>query len=201
MHQNISLGSNVVDMVRSSWKITTWLRGINFCNNCKHYVSCSHEMVPNAPKHYRTHQNMSLTYNGVNRVRSFEKLWHDFVTQTFALISPFHPVLHQVSCNDEMIPNARKHYETHQNISLRLYGMNRMHSLRIILPRLLGTNYCIICTSSARFAPSFMQYWNDHKCTQTLQTTPEDVFKVQWGELGAFVAKNSDINSLHKLLH
>ena len=32
-HQNMSLGSNGVDQVRSLRKITTWLRGMNFCIN------------------------------------------------------------------------------------------------------------------------------------------------------------------------
>jgi hypothetical protein len=46
-----------------------------------------------------------------------EKLQCDFVARTFALIAPFHPVLHQV-CSYETIPNAAKHYEMHQNMSL-----------------------------------------------------------------------------------
>ena len=33
-HKNISLGSNGEDRVRSLRKITTWLRGTNFCINC-----------------------------------------------------------------------------------------------------------------------------------------------------------------------
>ena len=33
-----------------------------------HRVSCSHEMVPNAPKYYETQQTMSLGSNGVDRV-------------------------------------------------------------------------------------------------------------------------------------
>ena len=34
MHQNLSLGFNWVDLVRWLRKITTWLRGTNFCINC-----------------------------------------------------------------------------------------------------------------------------------------------------------------------
>ena len=33
-----------------------------------HRVSCSYEMIPNAPKHYATLQNMSLGSNGVDWV-------------------------------------------------------------------------------------------------------------------------------------
>ena len=35
-----------------------------------HRVSCSYEIIANAPKHYATHQNMSLGSNGVDWVRS-----------------------------------------------------------------------------------------------------------------------------------
>ena len=33
-----------------------------------HRVSCSYEMIPKAPIHYETHQNMSLGSNGVDLV-------------------------------------------------------------------------------------------------------------------------------------
>jgi len=38
--------------------------------------------------------------------------------QTCALILPFQPTLHPVSCSNETIQNAPKHYKTHQNMSL-----------------------------------------------------------------------------------
>jgi len=39
-----------------------------------HRVSWSYEMIPNAPKHYAMHQNMSLGSNGVDWVRSLQKI-------------------------------------------------------------------------------------------------------------------------------
>jgi hypothetical protein len=39
-----------------------------------HRVSCSYETLENAPKHYETHQNMSLGSNGVDQVRSLRKI-------------------------------------------------------------------------------------------------------------------------------
>ena len=39
-----------------------------------HRVSCSYEMIPNAPKHYETHKNMSLGSNGVDQVRLLGKI-------------------------------------------------------------------------------------------------------------------------------
>ena len=56
-----------------------------------------------------------------------EKSRHDFLARTFALIAPVHPVLHRVSCGYETIPNAPKHYATHQQMSL---GSNGVDSVR-----------------------------------------------------------------------
>jgi len=120
-----------------------------------------------------------------------EKSWSDFVARTLALIALVHPVLHRVSCRYEMIPNAHKHYETHQNMSLGSNGLFWVRSLRKIPSWLRGTNFCINCSSSSRFAPSFMQLRNDPKCTQTLWNTPKHEFRVQWGGSCEFFAKNT----------
>src|SRR6185437_7549980 len=63
------------------------------------------------------------------------------------------------------------------------------------------TNFCINCTSSPHFAPSFMQLRNDPKCTQILQNISKHYFRVQWDGSGASIAKNPDVTSWHKLLH
>jgi hypothetical protein len=120
-----------------------------------------------------------------------EKLQHDFVAQTIAFIAPFQYVLQQVSCSYETIPNAPKYYETDRNISLGSNGVDWVRSLRKIPTWLRGRNFYINCTSSPRFAPSFMQLRNDPKCIQTLWNTPKHEFRVQWGGSGAFVAKNT----------
>ena len=61
-----------------------------------------------------------------------EKLQRDFVARTFALIAPIHPNLNRVSCSYETIPNAPKHYETHQNMNLGSNGMDQVFWLRNI---------------------------------------------------------------------
>ena len=73
-----------------------------------------------------------------------------------------------------------------------------MRSLRKITARLRGTNYC---TSSARFALSFVRQPNGPECTQMVRNAPKRQFRVQWSGLGAFVVKNSDATSWHELLH
>ena len=37
-------------------------------------VSRCYETIPNAPKYYETHQNISLVSNGVDQVRSLRKI-------------------------------------------------------------------------------------------------------------------------------
>ena len=166
-----------------------------------HRVSCSYETIPNAPKHYATHQNMSFGSNGVDWVRSLRKTRCDFVAHTFALIAPVHTVLHQVSCSYETITNASKHYETYENMSLGSVGVDWVRSLQKIPTWLHGTNFYINCTSSPRFASSFMQLQKDNKCTQTLCNTAKHEFRVQRIGLGVFVVKNLDVTSWHELVH
>ena len=96
-----------------------------------------------------------------------EKSWRDFVAQTFALIAPVHSVLHRVSCSYETIPNAPKHYERHQNMSLGSNGVDQVRLLGKITTWLRGTNLCINCTCSVCFAPSFMLLRNDPKYYKT----------------------------------
>ena len=84
---------------------------------------------------------------------------------------------------DKMHP---KQYETHQNVSLGSNGEDRVRSLRLIPTRLRGTNFC---TSSARFAPSFVRQPNGPGCTQIVRNAPKRQFRVQCGGSGAFVVK------------
>ena len=74
-----------------------------------------------------------------------EKFRHAFVAKTFALIALVQLVVHQVSCSNETMPNAPKHYEMHQNMSLGSNGVDRVRSLRKILLRLHGTKLCPFC--------------------------------------------------------
>jgi len=68
--------------------------------------------------------------------------------------------------------------------------------LRKIPTQLRGTNFC---TRSARFPPCFVRQPNGPECTQMVQNAPKHQFMVQWGGLGAFVAKNFDATSWHEL--
>ena len=59
-----------------------------------------------------------------------EKLQHDIVAQTFALIALVQYVFQQVSSSYETIPNAPKYNETDRNISLGSNGADWVCLLR-----------------------------------------------------------------------
>ena len=61
----------------------------------------------------------------------------------------------------------------YQNISLGSNGVDWVHSLQKILTRLRGTNFC---TSSARFAPSFVRQPNGPECTQIVRNARKRQF-------------------------
>jgi hypothetical protein len=116
-----------------------------------HRVSCSKEMIPNAPKHYETHQNLSLGTNGLDRMHLLWIITIWFIARMFALIALVQPVLHWVHYRNETILNEPQHYKPRQNKSLGSYGLDRVCSLRKILTRRCGTNFCTNCTSLAHF--------------------------------------------------
>src|SRR6185436_18065484 len=83
-----------------------------------------------------------------------EKFKQDIAARTFALIAPVWLVLQQVSCCSKMVPNARKWSETHKNMSLGSNGVDREHSLRKILRKHRGMNYCI----NVQFVPFCFEF-------------------------------------------
>jgi hypothetical protein len=143
-------------------------------------------MHPNTMKRTKTWVLDLMGWIGCVRCNKF---WHDFVARTFALIAPVQYVLHHISCSYEIIRNELKHYSTPENMSLGSNGLDRARSLRKITMWLRGTNFCINCTSSPCFAPSFMQLRNDLKCTQTLWNRPKHKFRVQWDGSSVFIVK------------
>ena len=98
MHQNMSLGSNGVDSVRSLQKIPMWLRGTNFCINCTSWsrFAPSFMQLRNDPKCTQTLCNSPKTWvlgpTGRIGCTRCENFWRDFVEGTFALITPVHPL-------------------------------------------------------------------------------------------------------------
>ena len=151
-----------MDWVSSLQKIPTWLRDTYFCINCtnSHCFAPSFMQLRNDPKCTQTLCNAPKHEFGVQfwliGCIHCEKSRRDFVARTFVLIAPVHPVLDRVWCSYERIPNATKHYATHQNMSFESNGADWVRSLRKIPIWLHGTNLSINSTSSTYFAPSFV---------------------------------------------
>ena len=78
-HQYKSYDSHEGDWVCQLWKIPMRLMAqtcalIAPFQPVLHRISSINETLPNAPKHYETHKNMSLGINWVDRVCSFWKI-------------------------------------------------------------------------------------------------------------------------------
>ena len=137
-----------------------------------HRVLYGKQFVPNAPKQYETHQNISFRSNGVDRVRSLRKIPTRLRGTNFcASSSRYAPSLY----GNQTVQNASKLYGTQQNMILGSNGVNRVRWLRKIPTRLRATNFC---TSSARFAPSFVRQPNGPKCTQMVRNAPKHQLRV-----------------------
>src|SRR6185312_6154708 len=120
-----------------------------------HRVSKGNQIVPNAPKKYETHQNVSLGSNGVDRVLLFRKIPKRFRGTNFRTCSARFASSFIRQPNS---PECTQIVRTHQNVSLGSHGVDQVPSLRKNLTRRRGTNFC---TSSARFAPSYVRQAND----------------------------------------
>ena len=143
-------------------KIPTWLRGTYFCINCtsSHCFAPSFMQLRNDPKSSQTLSNapkheFRVQWGGLGALVA-KNPDMNFMAWTFALIAPVHTVLHRISCSYETITDEPKHYETYQNMSLGSNGVDWVRLLRKIPTWHRGTYFCINCTSSHYFAPSFM---------------------------------------------
>ena len=124
-------------------------------------------------------QNISLGSNGENRVRSLRIILTrphgtNFRTSWARFAPSFvrHP--NRPECT-QIVRNAPK-----QQFRVQ-WGVDRVRSLRIIPMRPHGTNFC---TSSARFASSFVRHHNGPECTQIVRKTRKCHFRVQWRWIG-----------------
>jgi len=160
-YENKSLGSNWVDWVCSLRKTPTWLRATNFALIAPvypvlHRISCSYKTIINAPKHYATHENMSLGSNGVDWVRSLRKIstWLRGTslcincTSSHYFASSFMQLRNDPKCIQTLC-NAPKH-----EFRVQWGGLGAF--VEKISTWLLGKNFRINCTSSPCFASSFM---------------------------------------------
>ena len=131
----------------------------------------------------------------------YEKYRCDFMARTFKLIAPVQPKLHRVSCSKETIPNAPKHCETNQNMSLGSNGVDWVVRREKFRHNFVAQTFALIA--------SVQHSLHQVSCiNKTIQNAPKHHELHQnislgsnGGGSGAFIAKNSDTTSWHKLLH
>ena len=98
-------------------------------------------------------------------------------------------------------PNGPEYTQIVRNAPKRQFRVQWGGSGAFVAKNSEGTSFHELCTTSARFAPSFVRQPNGPECSQIIRNTPKFQFRVQLSGLGAFVAKNSDAISWHKVLH
>ena len=129
-----------------------------------HRVLCSNETVPNAPKWYKTHQNMRLGSIVVGWDVSLQKI-------PTRLLGTYFCINYKISAcfAYTIVPqrNGLKRSQTvHQYMSLEQIGEDRLRSFGKITMRLYGTKVCINCTCSAVLHRLF---W----CNKTIPNAPK----------------------------
>ena len=127
-----------------------------------------------------------------------QKFRWDFMARTFALIAPVQPISHRVSCSNETIQNAPKHYKTHQFLNLASNGVDRVCSLRKTMMQCRGTNllhkFNPFCNEFRVVTKHCQMHRNNTKCSRTWVW-------FQCVRSSAFFAKNFDATLWHKLVH
>ena len=122
-----------------------------------HRVSCSNKMIPNPPRHYETHQNMSLGSNGVDRVDLLQKVLTRLCGTNFCINCNSSACFELSIIKNRNGPKCNQTLRNATKMSIGSNGVDRVHSLQKIPMWLRGTNFCSSCTTSACFARSLMQ--------------------------------------------
>ena len=155
-------------------KVPARPHGTKFCTSSAR-VAPSFVRQPNGPEcnqMLETNQNVGLGSNGVHRVRSLRKIPTRFRGTNFCTSSAsFAPRFVRQPNGIEgtqIVLKASKHH-------LRVQWGGPGAFVAKNPTRLRGTNFC---TSTARFAPSFVRQPNGLECTQILQNAPKCQLRV-----------------------
>ena len=136
----------------------------------------------------------------MGRVCLLQKIPMRLHCTTCALI-PVQPILHRVSCSNQTLPNAPKHYEMIQNKSLVPMGwIGCVHCEKLWCDFVARTSSLIAPVQPVLHRVLCSNETNP-KCAKTIRNEPILEFRVQWGGSGVFIAKKYDKISYHEFLH
>ena len=163
------LGYNRVDRVRLLRKFTTRLRGTNYCTSSARIApsfvrqlngaECT-QIVRNAPKR-------QFRVQWVDRVRSLRTILMRLHRTTFCTsLSRFAPSFVRQ-------PNGLECTQTVRNAPKHQFRVQWGGSGAFVVKNSDATSCKNFCTSSARFAPSFITQPNGPQCTQIKQKAPK----------------------------
>src|SRR6185503_13985581 len=169
MYQNISLGSNGVDRVRLLRKIPTQLCGTNYCTCSARFapsfvrqpngLQCT-QIEQNAPKHqFRVQWGGSGAFVAKN---SYATSCTNFCTSSAHFAPSF--ITH---------PNGPQCTQIEQNTPKHQFRVQWGGSGAFVVKNSFATSCTNFCTSSARFAPSFITQPNGPQRTQIEQNAPK----------------------------
>ena len=113
----------------------------------------------------------------------------------------WHKLLHRVPCSNETLPNAPKHNEILQNMSLVPMGW-----IECVLCEKFRFNFMAeTCALIAPVQPVLHRVLcsNDRltNAPKHYENAPKHEFRVQWGGSGVFIAKKYNKISYHEFLH
>ena len=173
----MSLGSNGVDWVLSLWNDSTQLRGTNFCTSSEHFAPSFLRQL-NGPKWTQTVQNkpkheFRVQWGGSGAFvakNSDATSWHEH----FATKAPDPPHWTLNSCFGVFLTIGCVHCEKFRSD----FVARTFELVRLVL--------YLFCKATKR--------------SQMVRNATKHEFRVQWGRSGAYIAKNSDAISWHKLL-
>jgi hypothetical protein len=120
-----------------------------------HRVSCSNKMIPNPPRHYETHQNMSLGSNGVDRVDLLQKVLTRLCGTNFCINCNSSACFELSIIKNRNGPKCNQTLRNATKMSIGSNGVDHVHSLRKIPGRFRGTNFCNNCTTLSSFCTEF----------------------------------------------
>ena len=192
----MSLGSNGMDRVRSFRKISMRLRTTNFSTSSARFAP-SFVSQPNGPKCTKIVRNAPK--------HEFRVQWGGtgaFVAENSDAAS-WHELLHQFGPFCIECCKSTKWSQMHQNFMKCTKTFFRVQwggSGAFVAKNSDATSRHEHLHHYDRFAPSFVTQPNGPKCTKIVRNAPKHEFRVQWGRSGAFITKNSDASSWHKLL-
>ena len=159
-------------------------------------------MLPNAPKHYETHHNLSLGSDGVDWADLLQKILTQLCGLKFCITcnssACFEPGIVKQRIGPKCPQTLRNKTKHEFRVQWGWIGCIRCDKYRhdfvawtfpLVAP-VQSILHRVSCSN--KMVPNAPKHY---------ENATKDEFRVQWGGSGAFLAKTSDATLWHELLH